>query len=174
MDRNTKEEIVRRLKQDLEGVNTIFLCDFKGLTVDKDTQLRRQMRDAGARYEVIKNTLLKLAFVDTDFSKVDEKLVGNTAVAYHPEDIVGLAKLIRDFSKSNDAFNFKAGVVEGKAIDLNELDALASMPPKEVLISKLMFMMNYPVQGLVTSLSGVLRKLAVALDQIRLQKEEQN
>lgn len=171
MDRDKKKQIVEQLKENLDGVSTIFLCDFKGLTVEKDTQLRRSMRDQGANYSVVKNTLLKLAFVDSDFDQVDEHLAGNTALAYHRENAVDLAKLIRDFSKDNEAFKFKAGVVEGKVIDANGLDALASLPPKEVLVSKLMFMMNYPVQGLVTSLSGVIRNLAVVLDQVKQQKE---
>jgi large subunit ribosomal protein L10 len=171
MDRDKKQQIVAKLKSDLEGVNSIFLCDFKGLTVEKDTQLRRNMRDQGSNYSVVKNTLLKLAFVDSDFDQVDEHLAGNTALVYNRESVVDCAKLIRDFSKSNDAFKFKAGVIEGKVIDASELDSLASLPPKEVLVSKLMFMMNYPVQGLVTCLSGVVRNLTVVLDQIKQQKE---
>jgi large subunit ribosomal protein L10 len=171
MDRQTKKEIVDQLKGDLDGINAIFLCDFNGLTVDKDTQLRRTMRESGSNYAVVKNTLLKLAFNGTDFSQVDDSLVGNTALAYNREDTVALAKVIRDFAKDNEKFKFKAGVVEGKIIDLNDLDALASLPPKEVLVSKLMYMLNYPVQGLVQTLSGVSRKLVIALDQIKQQKE---
>ena len=174
MDRNSKKEIVEQLKSDLQSINSIFLCNFQGLTVEKDTELRRQMRESGARYKVIKNTLLKLAFTDSDFAQVNEKLVGNTALAYHPEDVVALAKLIRDFGKENEAFQFKAGVVEGKVVDVDGLTTLAELPPKEVLISKMMFLMNYPVQGLVTSLSGILRNFAVVLDQIKKQKEEQS
>lgn len=172
MDRNTKQKIVSQLKEDLDGVSTVFLCDFKGLTVDKDTQIRKQLRDSGTTYTVVKNTLLKLAFTDTDLDQVDEHLKGNTALAYNKEDVVGLAKMIRDFAKENEAFNFKAGVVEGKVIDVKGLDALASMPSKEVLISKLMYMLNYPVQGLATALAGIPRNLVVVLDQIRKQKEE--
>ncbi|MDJ0837532.1 MAG: 50S ribosomal protein L10 [Acidobacteriota bacterium] len=174
MDRDTKKQIVEQLKTDLDGVSSIFLCDFKGLTVEKDTQLRRSMREQGSSYSVVKNTLLKLAIVDSDFDKVDDHLAGNTALAYNRESAVELAKLIRDFSKDNQAFKFKAGVIEGKVIDVNGLEALASLPPKEVLVSKLMFMMNYPVQGLVTSLSGVIRNLAVVLDQVKEKKSEDN
>ena len=173
MDRNQKKEIVGQLKQELDGINNVFLCDFKGLSVEKDTQLRRSMRENEANYSVVKNTLLKLAFVDSDFAQVDDQLVGNTALAYSKDNVVGLAKLIRDFAKDNETFNFKAGVLEGRAIDLNELETLASLPSKDVLIAKLMFMLNFPVQGLVTSLAGVSRKLVVALDQIKQQKEQQ-
>jgi len=172
MDRETKHEIVGKLKEELQGVDSVFLCNFSGLTVDKDTQLRRNMRESGSNYTVYKNTLLKLAFNGTDFSQMDDSLVGNTALVYHREDTVGLAKIIRDFAKANEAFEFKAGVVEGKVIDVSELDALASLPSKEVLVSKLMYMMNYPIQGLATVLSGVSRKLVVALDQIKQQKEQ--
>lgn len=172
MDRNTKERIVNELKGELDGVSTVFLCDFNGLTVDKDTQLRRTMRESGAKYGVVKNTLLKLAFNGTDFDQVDDHLVGNTALAHNAEDVIGLAKIIRDFAKENQAFKFKAGVVEGRVIDLNGLDALASMPSKEVLVSKLMYLLNYPVQGLATALAGIPRNLVVVLDQIKKQKEE--
>lgn len=172
MERNKKHELVQRLKQDLDGVDTVFLCNFKGLSVAKDTELRRKMREQGARYEVVKNTLLKLAFTDTTFSEMDPHLEGNTAVAHSGEDLVGLAKLIRDFAEDNESFQFKSGVVEGKVIDVNGLEALASMPPKEELVGKMMYMLNYPVQGLVTALNGVYRNLAVVLEQVRLQKEE--
>lgn len=172
MERNDKKQLVEKLKNDLQGVDSVFLCNFKGLSVEKDTELRRKMRDSGSQYTVIKNTLLKLAFAETDFSQVNDKLVGNTALAYNQEDVVGLAKIIRDFGKDNPAFEFKAGVVDGKVIQVEELTSLADLPPKEVLVSKLMFMMNYPVQGLVTSLSGIVRNLAVVLDQIQKQKAQ--
>jgi large subunit ribosomal protein L10 len=172
MDRKTKHDIVAGLKRDLEKVNTIFLCDFKGLTVEKDTALRRNMRESGANYSVVKNTLLKLAFTDTNFAQVEDQLVGNTAMVYNDDDVVGLAKLIRNFTKDHEAFKFKTGVVEGKVIDVADLNTLAELPPREVLVSKLMFVMNYPIQGLATTLSGVIRKLAVALDQIKQQKEQ--
>jgi large subunit ribosomal protein L10 len=172
MDRHKKHEIVKKLKEELDGVNSVFLCDFKGLSVEKDTQLRRTMRESGSTYSVVKNTLIKLAFDDTDFNQVGDHLVGNTALAYNREDIVGLAKVIRDFAKDNEAFEFKAGVIEGRVIDLTQLENLASMPPKEELVGKMMFMLNFPVQGLVTALSGVTRQLVVALDQIKQQKEQ--
>jgi len=172
MDRNTKQEIVSQLRADLSGISTVFLCDFKGLTVEKDTQLRKQLRESGTTYAVVKNSLLKLAFSGTNLDQVDDHLKGNTALAYHQTDVVALAKLIREMAKAHEAFNFKVGVVEGKVIDVKGLEALAALPPKEVLVSKLMYMLNYPVQGLATALSGISRNLVVVLDQIRQQKEE--
>lgn len=172
MDRQTKHEQVANLKEELKEINTIFLCNFQGLTVDKDTALRAKLRENGVKYAVIKNTLLKIAFADSDFAQVNDQLVGNTAVAYSKEDPVGLAKVLKDFAKDNEKFEFKAGVVEGQVIDLKGLEALASLPPKEVLVSKLMFMLNFPVQGLVNALSGNIRNLAVVLGQIQQQKEQ--
>jgi large subunit ribosomal protein L10 len=173
MEQNRKRQIVKQLREELGDVNSIFLCNFNGLTVEADTDLRKKMRENGAKYEVVKNTLLKLAFTDTDLAQVNDHLVGNTALAHNKDDLVGLAKLIRDFAKDNKKFQFKAGVVEGKVIDASDLEGLAEMPSKEELIGKLMFMLNYPIQGFVTALAGVNRNLVVVLDQIRQQKEGQ-
>jgi large subunit ribosomal protein L10 len=174
MERQTKIDTVKRMREELDGVRSVFLCNFNGLTVEKDTQLRAKMRESGARYTVVKNTLLKLAFAETDFEKVNDQLVGNTALAYNEEDLIGLAKLIRDFAKENNAFQFKGGVVEGKAISVDDLDALAKMPSREELVAKMMYMLNYPVQGLAVALSGITRNFVVVLDQIKQKKEEEN
>ncbi|PIE02035.1 MAG: 50S ribosomal protein L10 [Acidobacteria bacterium] len=172
MEKTKKAELLKRVKEDLEGVDSVFLCNFKGLTVEKDTELRRKVRESGSTYEVIKNRILKLAFEDSDFSSLDDHLKGNTALAYNKEDIVAIAKLISEFAKENDAFEFKAGVVQGNVIDQNDLQTLATLPSKEVLVSKLMYMLNFPIQGFATALNGMLRNVAVVLDQIAKQKEE--
>jgi large subunit ribosomal protein L10 len=171
MEHDRKREIVTSLKEELGQVSSVFLCNFNGLTVEKDTQLRRKLRENGAKYAVIKNTLLKLAFADTDLAQVSDHLVGNTAVAHNDKDVVGLAKAIRDFAKDKQAFKLKSGVVEGRVISVNDLDALATMPSKEELVSKLMYMLNFPIQGFATALAGVSRKFVVVLDQIKQQKE---
>lgn len=173
MERDEKKRLVNELKQQMQGVDSIFLCNFKGLTVEADNRLRRELRASGASYRVVKNTLLKLAFADSEFSQLNEKLVGNTAIAYNQDDVTGLAKLIRDFSKDFKAFEFKAGVIQGRVIGVDDLQTIASLPSKEVLVSRLMFMLNYPIQGLVNTLSGVIRNLAVVLDQIKIEKEKQ-
>jgi large subunit ribosomal protein L10 len=173
VEKGVKIELVQRLKEQLKDIDTIFLCNFRGINVDIDTKLRRELRENGSTYLVVKNTLAKWAFEDSDFSQLNPHLVGNTAIAYNQADVVGLAKLLSKFVKEHDKFEFKAGVVEGKVIDLAQLQTLASLPPKEVLVAKLMFMLNYPVQGLVTTLSGVLRNFAVVLDQIRTKKEKE-
>jgi large subunit ribosomal protein L10 len=172
MERQAKHEQVVQLRDELKDVSSIFLCNFNGLTVDKDTELRRKMRENGATYKVVKNTMLRLAFEGTDFDQVKDHLKGNTALAHNTSDVVGLAKLIKEFGDANAKFEFKTGVVEGKVIDATELKALATLPPKEQLVAKLMFMLNYPIQGLVTALSGLPRNLAIVLDQVKQQKEQ--
>lgn len=167
-----KTELLNRVKENLQDVDSVFLINFKGLTVEKDTELRRKVRESGSNYEVIKNTILKLAFEGSEFSSLDDHLQGNTALAYNKEDIVAIAKLISEFAKENEAFEFKAGVVQGRLIDMNDLATLAALPSKEVLISKLMYMLNFPIQGLATVLNGTLRNIAVVLDQIAKQKEQ--
>ncbi|MCB1042106.1 MAG: 50S ribosomal protein L10 [Acidobacteria bacterium] len=172
MDKQTKRDIVDQLKAELQGVDSIFLCNFKGMTVEKDTNLRRDIRAHGSTYRVVKNTLLKLAFADSEFAQLNDQLVGNTAMAYHEEDIVGLAKLIAKAAKDNEKFEFKAGIVQGQVIDLKQLETLANLPSKEQLVSKLMYLMNYPIQGLATALNGIVRNFVVVLDQVKQQKEQ--
>jgi len=172
MERQTKIDQVQQLRSEMKDVDSIFLCNFKGISVDSDTQLRRELRENGSTYRVVKNTLLKLAFAESDFAQLNDQLVGNTAIAYDNEDMIGLAKLISKFVKDNESFQFKAGVVEGQVIDLSNLQDLASLPSKEVLVSKMLYMMNYPIQGLATALSGMIRNFAVVIDQIKQQKEQ--
>lgn len=173
MEKSQKIELLKKVKANLDGVDSVFLCNFKGLTVEKDTELRRKIRESGSNYEVVKNTILKLAFEGSDFAQLDDHLQGNTALAYNKDDIVAIAKLIKEFAKNNEKFEFKAGVVQGKLVDMKDLESLADMPPKEVLIAKMMYMLNYPIQGLATALNGVLRNAVVVFDQIAKQKEQQ-
>jgi len=173
VEKSQKIELLKKVKANLDGVDSVFLCNFKGLTVEKDTELRRKIRESGSNYEVVKNTILKLAFEGSDFAQLDDHLQGNTALAYNKDDIVAIAKLIKEFAKNNEKFEFKAGVVQGKLVDMKDLESLADMPPKEVLIAKMMYMLNYPIQGLATALNGVLRNAVVVFDQIAKQKEQQ-
>ncbi len=172
MDKQSKHETVKALKDELKELDSIFLCNFKGMTVARDTTLRRDLREQGATYRVVKNTLLKLAFADSEFAQLNDQLSGNTAMAFHEEDILGLAKLIAKAAKDNEKFEFKAGVVQGKVIDINDLETLANLPSKEALVAKLMYLMNYPIQGLATALNGITRNFVVVLDQIKQQKEQ--
>jgi len=134
--------------------------------------MRKALREANLNYRVIKNTIGRLAVEDTPLESLKEHFVGMSAVAYSPNDPVGLAKVLSKFAKETDKVKFKAGVVEGRAIKVQDIAALASLPSKEELISKLMFVLNSGAQRLATALNGVPRNLVVVLDQIAKQKSE--
>ena len=164
----TKEKKISQvelLSQELKGVSNGFIAEFGKLTVAQDDELRRSIRGAGARYRVVKNTLVKRASQGTAFEDVSKALKGRSSIAYTKGDIVALAKALTKYAKDNPELSFKAGVVEGKVVDVKQLEALASLPSKEELYSKLLFLLNAPAQRLATALAGVGRKVAVVIDQ---------
>jgi large subunit ribosomal protein L10 len=137
------------------------------MTVSKDQELRNRLREAGATYSVVKNTLARKASVGTPFEQASEHFKGVTAIAVSTGDPVTLSKAVSKFAKENpEVFTFKAGVVEGRVVALTQVEAFASLPPKEVLISRVMFLINCQAQRLVTVLSAVPRNLAVVIKQI--------
>jgi large subunit ribosomal protein L10 len=172
MLKSKKVQVVSDLQEELKNVESLILCNFKGVNVDDDTKLRRALQKSGSQYRVVKNTLLKLAFKDTPFSALDDKLIGNTAISYNREDVVGLAKALSEFAKNHKTFEIKGGVLQGKAIEASQVEDLAKMPPKEVLLAKLLYMLNFPVQGMATALNNLVRNFVVVLDQIAKQKSE--
>lgn len=170
MNRTEKTQELEVLSKQFRATTHAFLVGFQGLTVGTDTMLRAEMRKANIRYKVVKNTLARRASRGTALEVVEKHFVGPTAVAINPDDPVSVAKLLLKFTKDHPKFVFKAGVVEGRAIQVKDLDALANMPSKEELISKLMFLINSGAQRLATATGGVARNLAVVLGQIRDQK----
>jgi large subunit ribosomal protein L10 len=149
-----------------------MLVGFTKMSVGKDQELRRQLREAGAQYAVVKNTLARKAAEGTPFEQATEHFKGVTAIALSEgTDPVALSKAISKFAKDHpDVFTFKAGIVEGKVVAIRDVEAIASLPPKEELISKVMFLINCQAQRLVTVLSAVPRNLAVVVKQIGEQK----
>ncbi len=169
--RKQKEEEITILKTELAEAGNAFVVSFQGLTVEKDQQLRRQLREAQLSYRVVKNTLARRALGETPLKDISDDFTGPTAVAYSKTDPVSLAKILTKFAKENSQFTFKAGVVEGRVISIKDVDALATMPSKEELISKLMFLLNAQAQRLVTALAGTARNLAIVVNEIAKQKE---
>jgi large subunit ribosomal protein L10 len=163
--RPEKAAKVAEIKELLTSSKCTVLVDFCGLTVAQDTALRRKMREAGVTYIVVKNTLLRIAAQEAGIEGLEPVLEKNTAIAVAPEDPVAAAKIICDFAKENKALVVKAGVLDGKVIDDAEL------PPKEVLVAKMLGSMNAPISGFVNVLQGTIRKVVYALDAIREQKE---
>ncbi|MDQ3651587.1 MAG: 50S ribosomal protein L10 [Acidobacteriota bacterium] len=169
--REQKQKDLEALTQQFQEASSGMLIGFKKLTVPKDQELRDRLREAGARYTVVKNTLARRASAGTPFEQAAEHFKGVTAIALSSSDPVDLSKAISKFAKDNpDVFTFKAGIVEGRVMALKDVESIATLPSKEVLISKVMFLINCQAQRLVTVLSAVPRNLAVVIKQIGEQK----
>jgi large subunit ribosomal protein L10 len=166
-----KQKDLDALTEQFKNANAAMLVGFQKMTVAKDQELRNQLREAGVSYEVVKNTLARKAAAGTALEAAAEHFKGVTAVALSKGDPVALSKAISKFTKANpDIFTFKTGVVEGRVVALPEVEAIASLPSKEELISKVMFLINCQAQRLVTVISAVPRNLAVVIKQIGEQK----
>jgi large subunit ribosomal protein L10 len=169
--REQKQQNLEALTQQFQAASAAMLVGFTKMSVGKDQELRRHLREAGAQYAVVKNTLARKAAEGTVFEQAVEHFKGVTAIALSEADPVALSKAISKFAKDNpEVFTFKAGVVEGRVVALSQVEAFASLPSKEVLISKIMFLINCQAQRLVTVLSAVPRNLAIVVKQIGEQK----
>jgi len=169
--REQKQKDLDALTEEFKKASSAMIVGFNKLTVPKDQELRNQLREAGVRYEVVKNTLARKAAEGTPFEQAAEHFKGVTAIAIGEGDPVSLSKAISKFTKANpDVFTFKVGVVEGKVVALKDVDAIASLPSKEELVSKIMFLINCQAQRLVTVLSAVPRNLAIVVKQIGEQR----
>ena len=164
--REQKQRDLEALARQFQTATTGMLIGFKKLTVAKDQELRRQLRDAGARYSVVKNTLARKAAEGTPFAQAADHFKGVTALALAEGDPVQLSKAISKFARENpEVFTFKAGVVEGRVVALRDVEAIATLPSKEELISKIMFLINVQAQRLATVIGAVPRNLAVVVRQ---------
>jgi large subunit ribosomal protein L10 len=168
-----KIEQVKQLAGELKSIKNGFVAEFGKLTVANDDELRRAIRGIGAKYRVVKNTLAERAAQGTAFESVVKSLVGRTSIAYTSGDPIALAKALTKYAKDNPELKFKAGVVEGRAVQVKDIEALASMPSKEELYSKLLFLMSSPATRLATAINAVGRNLAVVLNQGVEQKKFQ-
>jgi len=170
MNRTEKAEAVQVLESDLARSNNAILVGFAGLKVTEVTELRRQIRGTKSKYLVVKNTLALRATRGTPLEAVAGHFVGPTGVAYNADNPVPLAKVLTAFARANPNLVFKAAVVEGRPIAAREIQAIAELPSREELVSKLLFLMQSPLRRLVTVLSGPARNLAGVISQIADQK----
>ena len=155
-----KEEAVKNLAEDLKTSNLILLVDYRGITVEDATKLRKEVRETNAEYRVIKNNIIKRALNANGESGLDELLEGPTALITSKEDYLAPAKAIYNFTKKNDFYKIKGGIIEGKVMTAEEIITLAKLPSRQELLAKL-----------AGALLGNITKLAVALDQVKAQKE---
>lgn len=163
--KDDKQKELELLKQAIESSKNIFVTSYEKLTVGEDFRLRKAVREAGGQYRVVKNNLAEKAAENTPAKDLLANLKGMTSLAYTAKDPVALAKALTRYAKENPALTFKIGMVEGRVIDVKAINDLASMPPKEEIFAKLLFLINASATRLVTSINGVGRNLAVVLDQ---------
>ncbi len=169
-----KQQDLEALTEQFKNAQAAMLVGFQKMTVAKDQELRNQLREAGVTYSVVKNTLARKAAAGTPLEPAADHFKGVTAVALSSGDPVALSRAIAKFTKANaEIFSFKAGIVEGKVVALADVEAIASLPSREDLISKIMFLVNCQAQRLVTVTNAVARNLVVVIDQVRAQKEAQ-
>ena len=162
--RETKQKDLTALTEQLQNAKSAMVVSFSKLSVNKDQEFRNSLREAGAKYQVVKNTLARIAVKETQFEQATESFKGVTAIAWTENDPVILSKAISKFMKDNaDIYTFKTGVVDGKLVDLKQVTDIASLPSKEELISKLLYVLNAQAQRIVTVINAVPRDLAVVV-----------
>jgi len=165
--RETKQKDLVALQESLQNSKSAVVVSFSGLTVTKDQEFRKSLREAGASYQVVKNTLARIAVKGTQFEEASDHFKGVTAIAWTQDDPVVLTKAISKFPKDNaDIYKYKTGVLDGKVIDYTQLQSIANLPSKDELISKLLFVLSSSARGIVTVINAVPRNLAVVIKQI--------
>ena len=163
--RSEKQADLDKLKSELAKVSTVILTTFQGIKVDEDTKLRRAVQAAGGKYRVVKNTLAERAGAGTPAENLLKNLSGTNSIAYTEADPVALAKAITKIAKDVPAFQFKAGVVEGRVVSVADIRQLANLPSKDELVSKIMFLLHAPAQRIAVALNALPRNLAVTVNE---------
>lgn len=168
-----KKKIVDEIKGKVDKAQTVVLVDYRGLNVDELTQLRHQYKEAGVEYKVYKNTMMRFAFKDAGFEDFNQYLTGPNAVAFGFDDPIQAAKITDEFAQKHEKLEIKAGIVDGKIINLDQIKDLASLPSREVLIAQALGGFNAPISGFVNVLQGTIRNLVYALNAVKEKQEAQ-
>ncbi len=163
--KSDKQKDLEKLKEEFAKAENLFVTGYEKITVAQDNELRKAVRDTGSKYQVVKNNLAELASEGTAAEQVLKGLRGMTSVAYTFDDPVALAKALTTYAKTNPVFTFKAGIVQGRVIDVKAINDLANLPSKEEIYAKLMFLLNAPAQRLAGTINAVGRSLAIVVDQ---------
>ena len=150
-----KQPIVEEISAQIKDAQSVVLVDYRGLTVEQDTRLRKQLREAGITYKVYKNTMMNVAFKGTDFEALAPYLEGPSAIAVSKDDATAPARILGKYAKEIQALEIKGGVVEGTAYDANGISAIASIPSREVLLSKLLGSLQSPIANLARVLNQI-------------------
>jgi large subunit ribosomal protein L10 len=171
MARPEKVAIVEEIKERLDSVQGAVIVDYRGLNVAAVTELRKQLRDAGVEFKVLKNTLTRRAAEEKGLDDLLPLLNGPTAIAFGYNDPVAPAKILNNFARTNPALELKGGLLEGKVLDVNGVKALAELPSREELLAQVVRGMQAPIAGMVNVLQGTIRNFVYALEAVRKQKE---
>ena len=163
--KSDKQKEVQALRHELEQTYHLFVSSFEKLTVAQDFELRKTIRGVGGKYRVIKNNLAEKAAEGTQAESLLKGLRGMTSLAYTASDPVALAKALTTYAKTNPALVFRAGMVEGRVIEIKSIQELANLPSREQVLSKVLFLIQAPAQRLAAAINGVGRNVAAALDQ---------
>ncbi len=166
MKNRSKADTVEALRKSIGAQRSTVVAEFKGLTVAEMTALRKKLRAVGGEFKVVKNTMIRLAAKDSDFEKLDQYFTGPTALALTHGDPVALAKAMKDFVAGSQKIRLKAGFLDGSVLAVKEVESLAEVPPREVLLSRFAAALQSPIARLVQALSGPQRKLVYALHSV--------
>ncbi|MEA2570775.1 MAG: large subunit ribosomal protein [Acidobacteriota bacterium] len=170
MNRTEKAQAISELNEGIGNATNAFLMSFKGITVPQVTELRRQVRETGSEYLVVKNTLALIAVKDSPLVALKDQFSGETAVAFNKTDAVLLAKALTKFAKDVPTVTFKGAMLNGQIVPATQIQAIAALPSRDELLSKLLYLMQHPIRGLAIVLNANIRNLAVVLDQVAKQR----
>ncbi|MDH4127803.1 MAG: 50S ribosomal protein L10 [Spirochaetota bacterium] len=165
-----KIQFIDEFKKKISGYNNFIFTDYRGLTVENMTDLRKKLYEKGVVYQVVKNNLVRIAFKDAKIDGIDDYLVGPTAIAFSTDDSVSPSKILVDFAKQQAALKVKGGFADGKVMTADGIRELSSLPSKEVLLSRLLGSLKSPASRLVSVLNSPIRNLLCALQEISKKK----
>jgi large subunit ribosomal protein L10 len=172
LKRDEKEQLVQVLHDELEKSQAVFVTDYMGLTVERITKLRREIKGVGGSYKVVKNTLLRRATEGTPAKGIEQFFVGPTAIAIAKTDAVAVAKALVNFAKDNEKFEIQAGMLGNRTITAADIQELSKMPPREVLLARMLGSLNAPVSNFVGVLSAIISQLVYVLKAIENKKSQ--
>lgn len=159
---DAKKDVVQGLSEEFKGAQTLLVAEYRGLTVQQDTELRNALRKENVTYKVVKNTLATIAAKEAGLEGMDNLFVGPTAIAYSTTDVVAPAKVLQQYADKIEAFKIKGGIMEGNILSANDVKALASIPPRETLYAQVVCAIASPISGLAMILNAVREKAEAA------------
>ena len=173
LTKEQKKQKSDELREVLSEANTVFLLENGGLKVNEINKLRSKLHATDATYQVVKHSVVRLAIDGTEMQEIGPYLVGPKALAFTPGDAIELGKILKDFIKEHPALSFKEAIMDGQVLDSTQAEAIASLPSKDELISKLLYVLQSPIRRLAVALNGPVQNLTSVVNQIAEKQESQ-